>query len=62
MRSPEDLEGFSMGDIVTVDECVSTLFGDTKMFFKHQWIDEDIALKPEWTEAYYDECYCNVPV
>ena len=51
-----------MGEVVTADECVSSLFGDTKMFFKHQWIDDDIALRPEWTEAYYDGCYCNVPV
>ena len=43
------------------DGLVSSLFGDTKMFFKHQWIEEDIALRPEWADAFYDKCYCNAP-
>ena len=50
-----------LGEVVTADECVSSFFGDTKMFFKHQWIEEDIALRPEWADAYYDKCYCNAP-
>jgi len=58
--SPE-FDGLVLGEVVTSDECVSSLFGDTKMFFKHQWIEEDIALRPEWADAFYDECYCNAP-
>ena len=48
-----------LGDIITMDECVSSNYGDTKLFFKHQWIEEDAALKPEWADAYFSECYCN---
>merc|ERR1711935_629038 len=54
-------ESIVLGDVVTSDECVSSNFGDTKMFFKHQWIEEDIALRPEWADAYYEDCYCNTP-
>ena len=61
MRSPDDVEGFVLGNAVTADECVSSNFGDTKMFFKHQWIEEDIALMPEWSQSYYEDCYCNTP-
>ena len=61
MRSPDDVEGLVLGNAVTADECVSSNFGDTKMFFKHQWIEEDIALMPEWSQSYYEECYCNTP-
>ena len=39
----------------------SSKFGDTKLFFKHQWIEDDVALKPEWTDAYFNECFCNRP-
>ena len=58
--NPEDQDGFVLGEVITADECVSSLFGDTRMFFRHQWIEEDIALKPEWSETLsLDECYCN---
>ena len=60
-QSPEDIEGFALGEVVTIDDCVSSFYGDTKMFFKHQWIEEDIALRPEWSDAYYEDCYCNIP-
>ena len=59
--SPEDSEGMVLGNVVTTDNCVSSLYGDTRMFFKHQYIEDDIALKPEWTDAYFDKCYCNAP-
>ena len=59
--SPDDLEGFVLGDVITSDACVSSLFGDTKMFFKHQWIEDDVALRPEWADAYFNECFCNAP-
>ena len=42
MRNPEDSEMVTLGDVVTTDNCVSTKFGDTKLFFKHQWIEDDI--------------------
>ena len=59
--SPDDSEGMVLGNVVTTDNCVSSLYGDTKMFFKHQYIEDDIALKPEWTDAYFDKCFCNAP-
>ena len=59
-QNPQD-PGYVLGDVVTSDECVSSKFGDTKMFFKHQWIEDDIALRPEWSDAYYEDCFCNIP-
>ena len=59
--SPDDSEGMVLGNVVTTDNCVSSLYGDTRMFFKHQYIEDDIALKPEWTDAYFDKCFCNAP-
>ena len=60
-QGPQDDQGFVLGDVVTTDQCLSSKFGDTKMFFKHQWIEDDITLKPEWADAYYDGCHCNTP-
>lgn len=59
--SPEDTEGLVLGDVVTSSECLTSLYGDTKLAFKHQWIEDDVALKPEWSEAYFKDCYCNAP-
>ena len=59
--SPDDQVGMVLGDLVTIDNCVTSHFGDTQLFFKHQGIEEDVALNPQWTDAYYDECACNVP-
>ena len=59
-QNPDDAEGFLIGNVVTTDKCVNSLYGDTKMFFKHQYIAEDKALRPEWADAYDAGCtnYC----
>merc|ERR1711953_653256 len=41
---------YTLKAYLSPDNCVSSLYGDTKMFFKHQYIEDDIALKPEWTD------------
>ena len=59
-QNPDDEEGWLIGNVVTTDRCVTSLYGDTKMFFRHQNIAEDKALSPEWKEAYEADCrsYC----
>jgi len=37
-----------IGDLKLQNKMVTSKFGDAKMFFKHQYPDEDIKLKPEW--------------
>eukprot|EP00929_Paragymnodinium_shiwhaense_P057327 TRINITY_DN28694_c0_g1_i1.p1 TRINITY_DN28694_c0_g1~~TRINITY_DN28694_c0_g1_i1.p1 ORF type:complete len:374 (+),score=50.46 TRINITY_DN28694_c0_g1_i1:264-1385(+) len=37
-----------LGELRTASECTRTLFGDTKLFYRHQRMEEDFALKPEW--------------
>ena len=51
-QNPNDEEGIHLGAVVTTDKCVTSYFGDTKLFFKHQYISEDMALRPEWAQAY----------
>jgi len=60
--SPDDKEGVLLGDVITTDACVTSHYGDTKLFFKHQYINEDKDLKPEWADAYDFECtpYCVI--
>ena len=62
-QSPGDKDGVLLGDVVTTDNCVTSNYGDTKLFFKHQYIDEDKNLKPEWADGYDFECtpYCVIP-
>lgn len=45
-----------LGDIITTDRCVTSHYGDTKLFFKHQGIDEDSKLRPEWSDGYDNGC------
>ena len=58
-QNPDDLEGITLGNVVTTDKCISSKYGDTHLAFKHQWIEDDIALKPEWEAALLDDCFCN---
>ena len=32
---------------------------NTRLAFKHQWIEDDAKLRPEWKEKYAENCYCN---
>ena len=55
-KSPKDTEGVVLGAVVTTDNCVTSQYGDTKLFFQHQYLDEDKELKPEWADAYDFGC------
>jgi len=54
--NPEDEEGLVLGQFITTDKCVSSHFGDTRLYFRHQRIAEDKELRPEWAEAYDSGC------
>ena len=58
--SPEDEDGVPLGDVVTTDKCVTSLYGDTKLFFQHQYIEDDKALRQDWADGYDKQCtkYC----
>ena len=58
-ENPDDDEGVVLGQLILTDKCVSSKYGDTKLFFKHQYIDDDKELRPEWAAAYDFECFCN---
>ena len=52
-RTPYDYEGLvTLGDLVTTDKCVTSFYGDTKLNFKHQYLNEDRELMPEWSLNY----------
>jgi len=37
-----------LGSLSTTSQCHQSLFGDQKLFFRHQRMEEDFALRPEW--------------
>merc|ERR1711936_907268 len=39
-----------LGDIVLTSPLVRSLYGDTKLFFRHQDMRDDFKLRPEWEE------------
>ena len=54
--SPEDEAGTELGKLVTAGKCHLSQYGDEKLFFQHQRIEEDIKEHPEWEQAYMDGC------
>ena len=58
-QSPEDQEGVNLGEMTLTGKCTTSYFGDTRLAFKHQRIEEDIALKPEWKNDLQINCICN---
>ena len=51
-ENPNDMNGTELGKLVVVDGCYPSKYGDEKLFFRHQRIEEDIELKPEWKNDY----------
>ena len=50
LDNPEELGGIEekIGEIYTTTDMVTSLYGDTKLFFKHQRFEEDIEARPQW--------------
>ena len=50
MDAPEELGGeeFLIGTLSTTSDLVTSHWGDAGLFFRHQDMAEDLALKPEW--------------
>ena len=50
MEEPEKLGGYfyHIGKIVTTSDMVTSMYGDTKLFFRHVRFEEDLDKKPEW--------------
>jgi len=43
-----------LGMVTTTSECVQSLFGDLELFFRHQRMEEDFALRPDWIQQMRD--------
>jgi hypothetical protein len=39
-----------LGSVTTSSACYQSLFGDENMFFRHQRMEEDFSLRPDWIE------------
>ena len=51
--SPKDKtegNGFELGTMTTTSQCHRSVFGDTRLLFRHQRMEADFARKPEWIE------------
>jgi len=51
LDAPAELGGkeYFIGDFVTTSEFTTSMFGDTGLFFRHQWLDDDLEIMPDWT-------------
>ena len=52
LEKPEQMEGVEMhiGNLVMVSNMVTSWWGDRKLFFRHQDMQEDLKIQPEWKE------------
>ena len=75
LDAPTELGGTEhrIGTLVTASETVTSNYSDDMMLFRHQRAEDDIALKPEWTDYYpkyvplqeygvYEEGDCGITV
>ena len=54
--NPDDDAGTELGKIILDGRCTTSAFGDEHLFIRHQRIEDDIALKPKWKNAYLTGC------
>jgi len=47
-RAAPDSDEIPLGRLTTRTQCVRSLFGDAKLGFAHQRMEEDFALRPDW--------------
>lgn len=52
LDEPEELGGteIQIGHIETTSKVVQSMYGDTRLFFRHQRFEEDLAVRPHWRE------------
>ena len=50
MEVPEAYGGYfyQIGEIVTTSDLVTSMYGDTKLFFRHVRFEEDLEARPDW--------------
>lgn len=59
--SPNDRKNgnaFELGTLTTSGTCHRSLFGDLDLFFRHQRVEEDFALRPEWIPQMEEDPAC----
>ena len=39
-----------LGNIITTSDVVTSMYGDTKLFFRHVRFEEDIEARPHWKD------------
>jgi len=52
LDQPVELGGTEkhIADLVLVSDMTTSLWGDKHLFFRHQFMDDDVAIHPEWEE------------
>ena len=52
MDEPQELGGteIQIGYFETTSEVVKSMYGDTKLYFRHQRFEEDLAERPQWRQ------------
>jgi len=50
---------FELGDMVTTTECTTSAYGDAKFFIRHQPIEQDWQVNPEFLNQYDAETACG---
>jgi hypothetical protein len=50
---------FKLGEMVSTTECTTTAYGDAKFFIRHQPIEADWKLKPEFIKQYDAKAACG---
>lgn len=52
--------GILLGSMVTTSECLNSKFGDNSLFFRHQRVEDDWQLQPEWLNQMDPQATCGL--
>eukprot|EP00954_Amorphochlora_amoebiformis_P022265 1352073-Amorphochlora_amoeboformis.AAC.1 len=62
MKSSPTAPAVELGSLVTESECVTSKYGDEKLMIRHQRVEEDWSLRPDWIKDIPDSaCFPNKP-
>jgi len=58
--APGDTNPTMMGHVVLTDPLVTSRFGDEDLFFRHQHMEDDYSIHPEWLESIDRKKQCGM--
>lgn len=61
-QADPDAKEVLIGNITITESLTTSKFGDEQLFFRHQYMEEDYQLKPQWLESINKKTDCGMAI